>query len=237
MAKCISDDDHPGQVQLVSTTIDPTLDGASESSGFSGVLARARAGDSNALGQLLLWYTNYLTILASTQLDRRLRRRLNPSDIVQEAMLAAHRDFREFRGQSQGEFLGWLRTILIHTLHRSFTAHLKVEKRDVRREVSIDEMSHRLEESAGNLAAMLPGTVQSPSAPMQARERSVELANELGKLKPHYRDVIVFRVLQGLSFEEIAERMDRSAGAVRMLWLRALTAFKSAGEDTDGRSD
>ena len=193
---------------------------------FHELLSRARGGDRAALGQLLQWYGNYLNILANTQLDRRLRRRVNPSDVVQEAMLAAHRDFADFRGDSQGELLSWLRTILIHTLHRTFDKHIKVAKRDIRREVSIHEVSSRLEESATQLASRLPSHVESPSSPMQQREHGVELANQLSELRPNYRDVIVYRILQGMSFDEIAVKMDRSEGAVRMLWLRALEAFK-----------
>ncbi|MCS7471593.1 sigma-70 family RNA polymerase sigma factor [Stieleria sp. ICT_E10.1] len=203
--------------------------GPGDEAGFPKLLANARDGDRDALGQLLQWYANYLNILASTQLDRRLRRRLNPSDIVQEAMLAAHQDFVDFRGTSQGELLCWLRTILIHTLHRSFKRHIKVEKRDIRREVSLEAVNHRLENSACNLAGMLPAGGPSPSSPLQARENAVILADQLSKLKPHYREVIVLRVLQGLSFDEIAKRMDRKCGAVRMLWLRALESFKTTG--------
>ncbi|WP_182865222.1 sigma-70 family RNA polymerase sigma factor [Stieleria mannarensis] len=201
------------------------VDGDTE---FLNLLAHARSGNRDALGQLLQWYSNYLTILASTQLDRRLRRRLNPSDIVQEAMLAAHQDFACFRGTSQGELLCWLRTILIHTLHRSFKKHVKVEKRDIRREVSLESVSQRMDNSACNLAGLLPGRDPSPSAPLQERESAVLLADQLSKLRPHYREVIVLRVLQGLSFDEIAQRMDRNCGAVRMLWLRALESFKTA---------
>lgn len=202
-----------------------------QSEEFLDLLDRARAGQNDALGQLLQWYLNYLTILATTQLDQRLRRRINPSDLVQETMLAAHRDFGDFRGQSQQELLAWLRQILIHTLHRAFAKHVKAGKRDIRREVSIDQISNRLEESACNLAAMLPGRGgDSPSGPMQARESAVELADQLNKLRPQYRDVIVCRVLQGMTFDEIGEQMDRSGGAVRMLWLRALEQFKTRCE-------
>ena len=199
-------------------------------------LTRARQGETEYLGELLQWYGNYLSILASTQLDQRLRRRVNPSDVVQETMLAAHRDFADFRGQSQGELLCWLRTILIHTLHRTSAKHVKVAKRDIRREVSIDEVSNRIEGSATNLAAMLPGRMESPSSPMQQRERCVEAANQLSQLRPQYRDVIVYRVLQGLSFTQIADKMDRTEGAVRMLWLRSLQAYKLRGESLDGES-
>jgi RNA polymerase sigma-70 factor (ECF subfamily) len=38
------------------------------------------------------------------------------------------------------------------------------------------------------------------------------------------------RNLQGLSFEEIAERLDRNAGAVRMLWLRAIARLKESAQ-------
>ena len=201
---------------------------------FTELLSAARSGDRDALGRLLQWYANYLGILASTQLDRRLRRRLNPSDIVQEAMLAAHRDFPAFRGQTQGELLCWLRAILINVLHRSFDRHVKVEKRDIRREISIDEVSIRMEESATKMAALLPAQCDSPSAALRAKERGLELADQLSKLKPDYRDVIVLRIVKGLSFEEIAHEMGRSNGAVRMLWLRALDSFKSQEEETGG---
>ncbi|MEM9646608.1 MAG: sigma-70 family RNA polymerase sigma factor [Planctomycetota bacterium] len=197
---------------------------------FTTLLRHAKAGQTKALGTLLQWYVKYLGLLASTQLDQRLRRRVSPSDIVQETLLAAHRDFNGFRGDSQGELLAWLRQILIHSMHRTIAKHVKAEKRDIRRDVSIDQVSDRLQESACTLANRLPAAVDSPSAAMQREEGTVEFANQLSDLPEHYRDVIVLRVLQGLSFEEIATRMERSSGAVRMLWLRALDSLKTRSE-------
>jgi RNA polymerase sigma-70 factor (ECF subfamily) len=193
---------------------------------FAGLLEVARSGDREALGHLLQWYCNYLNILATTQLDRRLQQRLSPSDLVQDTLLAAQRDFPDFRGKSEREFLGWLRQILINSLHRAIDVHLKAGKRDLRREISLDAMNTALDQSAVNLAAILPAGGPSPSSPIQARERSVALANELSKLPTHYREIIVLRNLQGLSFEDIAARLDKSVGSVRMLWLRAIDKFK-----------
>lgn len=213
-----------------------SLDGQSRvDRDFMKLLHQARAGQASALGSLLQWYVKYLALLASTQLDQRLRRRVSPSDIVQETLLAAHRDFAAFRGESQGELLAWLRQILIHSIHRTIARHVKAEKRDIRRDVSIDQVSDRLEESACNLAQRLPARGDSPSAAMQREESAVEFANRLSELPDHYRDVIVLRVLQSLSFEEIAQRMGRSSGAVRMLWLRALDSLKTqeGGADAD----
>lgn len=190
------------------------------------LLRAARAGQAAALGRLLQVYRNYLTILATTQLDRRLRRRLNPSDLVQDAMLAAHRDFEQFRGRSTGEFVAWLRQILVHCLHHAIEKHLWAKARDVRCEISLEQVGHSLDRSLGNFARLLADPAPSPSEPVRRREDAVAFANTLAKLKPEYRDVIVLRGLQGLSFEEVAARMDRQSGAVRMLWLRALAKLR-----------
>lgn len=194
----------------------------------------ARSGRKEPLGRLLQCYFNYLTVLANTQLDQRLRKRLNPSDLVQETMMAAHRDFGAFRGNSPQELVGWLRQILINVLHGAIAKHVKAGKRDIRREVSIDQVEVSVDRSAANLASILPAKNDSPSAPLHAEERATALADHLAKLSTDYRDVIVLRNLQGLSFEEVAERMGRSAGAVRMLWLRAIDRFKDTYRPVDG---
>jgi RNA polymerase sigma-70 factor (ECF subfamily) len=192
------------------------------------ILALARSGDQERLGKLLEQYRNYLTILAATQLDARLRRRFSPSDLVQEAMLGATRDFAQFRGLTERELLAWLRQILIHCLHHAHEAHIRAGRRDVRREISLDEMA--LDRSAAKLADVLAVDGSSPAAKAAKREKAVEVADLLARLRPDYRDVIVLRNLQGLSFEEIALAMDRKPGAVRMLWLRAIEKFKRLGE-------
>lgn len=190
------------------------------------LLVKARTDEGTVRGELFQLYRNYLTILATTQLDRRLQRRLSPSDLVQETMLAAHRDFPQFRGGSERELLAWLRQILINCLYRAIDVHVKSKRRDIRCEVSIEQISANLDRSAVNFANVLADRGQSPSQPLQERERAVMLANQLAKLRPQYRDVIVLRNLQGLSFDEIAERMEKNAGAVRMLWVRAIEKLR-----------
>jgi len=190
------------------------------------LLEDARSGTSEPLGQLLQCYQNYLTILAATQLSDRLRKRVSPSDVVQEAMLAAHRDFGKFRGQTEPEFLAWLRKVLLNTIHHTVDAHVKAQRRDLRREVSIEQVQKSVDESAANLAQILPDPGPSPSTPVKRHETAVVLANRLAKLRPHYRDVIILRTLQGMSFDEVAKTMERSPGAVRMLWLRAIEKLK-----------
>ncbi|HMC12123.1 MAG TPA: sigma factor, partial [Pirellulaceae bacterium] len=134
--------------------------------GVEMLLSGARDGDEQQLGKLLTLYRNYLTILASTQLDARLRRRFSPSDLVQEAMLGAYRDFPKFRGSSERELLAWLRQILINCLHHAYEAHMRAGRRDVRREVSLDNMNRALDRSAVRLEQGLADRGPSPSEPV-----------------------------------------------------------------------
>jgi len=207
-----------------------TTENPSDSSSIRHLVDKARRGETEPLGQLLQLYRNYLTILATTQLDRRLRRRMSPSDLVQEAMLAAHCDFAKFRGSSERELLAWLRQILINCLHHAMETHLDAKRRDVRREISVEQVSAVLDRSVVQFVQVLADRGPSPSEPLRRRERAVALADQLAKLRAPYRDVIVLRNLQGLTFEEIADRMGRNAGAVRMLWLRAIDKFKQVYE-------
>jgi RNA polymerase sigma-70 factor (ECF subfamily) len=181
-------------------------------------LARARAGDAATLGRLLASYRNYLRLLADTQMGPALRTRVDPSDLVQEALLEAHRDFGHFGGASEPELLAWLRRILARNLLDQARRH-QAQVRDPRREASLEAL---LEESGSGLAAVLAARDPSPSAQASRREQAVLLADALERLAPDYREVIVLRNMQNLPFEEVAQRMGRKPGAVRMLWARAL---------------
>jgi len=215
--------------QFVSSSVTDTSEESREGQADR-LLAEAKGGGEEQLGKLLTLYRNYLTILATTQLDARLRRRISPSDLVQEAMLGAYRDFGKFRGNTERELLAWLRQILINCLHHAYEAHIQAGRRDVRREISLDDMNRAMDHSVIRLAHVLADRGPSPSAPARERERSVALADQLAKLKSDDRDVIVLRNLQGLSFEEVAERMGRKPGAVRMLWRRAIERFRQVYE-------
>jgi len=200
---------------------------ATESQGeVDKLFASAQQGSSSCLGRLLTLYSNYLKLLVSAQLDDRLRVRVSPSDIVQETFFEAHRDFHQFRGQSPGEFVAWLRRILVNNILRVVEQHLQAEKRDVRREVSLEQIGRRLEQSTARLESLLAQQGDSPSGHAQRREQEMLLADALAGLPEDYQQVILLRHIEGLPFDDVARRMDRSAGAVRMLWLRALERLR-----------
>src|SRR6266849_4512407 len=190
------------------------------------LLAAARKGQRECLGTLLELYRNYLKLVARTQIDLHLQAQVNPSDLVQETFLEAYRDFGQFRGSSEAELLGWLRRILVHNLARLVEKHLRAQKRNVRREVSLEQRQKTLEKSAAKVEAALLCHGSSPSAQAQRRELAAILADQLAKLPANYREVIVLRNLEGLAFDEVARRMGRTSGAVRVLWMRALDRLR-----------
>lgn len=199
----------------------------SESITNSHLLREARAGSSDALGQLLQLYENYLRVLLLAQFQSRLKARVSPSDVLQETFYEAHRDFSQFRGLTIPEFLTWIRKILIHNLKRCIDQHVHAARRDVRREIGVDDLAASLEHSAARLDAIVADQASSPTMRVEREEIRVAMTNFIAALPDDYRDVIVLRHFRGLSFEEIGKEMDRSSGATRMLWLRAIKQLQA----------
>jgi RNA polymerase sigma-70 factor (ECF subfamily) len=168
-------------------------------------------------------YRDWLLLLARLQLDRRLQAKVAASDVVQITLLEAGRAFPQFRGGSEAELLAWLRGILAHVLAHEVRRYAGTQQRDPRREVSLEQ---ELAESSARLGGVLAAEQTSPSEAAARHEQSLALADALARLPADYREVIVLRNLEELSHEEVAARMRRGVGAVRMLWVRALARLR-----------
>jgi RNA polymerase sigma-70 factor (ECF subfamily) len=190
------------------------------------LLAEARGGRRESLGRALELNRTYLTLLARTQIDLHLQGRLDASDVVQQTFLDACRDFDHFRGSSPGEWVAWLRKILIFNLARVVQRQVVAQKRSTRREVSLEQQVAVMDRSSGRFETALVGRSNSPSSQAQRSERAARVADQLARLSSDYREVLVLRNLEGLPFSEVAGRMGRSAGAVRILWVRAVDQLR-----------
>lgn len=182
------------------------------------LIDQARRGDETARGALFQLYCNYLRLVARSLIGATLRINLDPSDLVQETFLKAHRDFDQFTGGSERELVSWLRQILVRSLMNQVKHHRR-QARDHRRQQSLEGL---LEQSSLTVEEALAAQVPSPSESASRREQAVLLADAVDRLPPDYREAFVLRTLEHLPFEEIAARMGRSAAAVRMLWARAV---------------
>jgi len=183
----------------------------------------ARTGDPEALGRLLELYRSYLGLLARLQVNRRLQGKVDPADLVQETFLAAHRAWPEFRGTSERELVAWLRTILAARVANLARHYFGTQGRDVRLE---RELAAELDQSSRVLDHGLLAVQNSPSQEASRREQAVLLADTLGQLPEDYREVLILRHLEELTFPEVAERMGRSVDSVKKLWARALDRLR-----------
>jgi RNA polymerase sigma-70 factor (ECF subfamily) len=177
-------------------------------------LSAARAGSQEALGQALEACRRYLLQIAQQELDPALQAKGGASDVVQETFLEAQRDFDHFHGGSDAELRAWLRQLLLHHLYKLARRYRTTQKRAAGREVPLEAA----EQSNGAPVA----ASASPSVQAMAHEQADAVRRALTRLSDDYRQIIVWRYQEHRSFEEIANRMNRSETAVRKLWARAV---------------
>jgi RNA polymerase sigma-70 factor, ECF subfamily len=184
---------------------------------FINLLAAARGGNVQALGFLLQSFQPHLLAIARRGLPGKLRGKCDGADLVQEALLEAHRDFASFDGADSDELRGWLCGILKHSLIDLIRRYRDNHKRSIDREQSL-EPALESGESAGGAIDPSP----TPSSLCVAREGVSALKEALLRLPVDERSAIVLRHFDSLSFEEVGRRLDRSPEAARKLCARAI---------------
>ncbi|HEX7448718.1 MAG TPA: sigma-70 family RNA polymerase sigma factor [Pirellulales bacterium] len=197
---------------------------ASDSMTIEGLLAAARQGDAQQKELLFQACRSYLNLLARTQVRGWLQAKVDASDLVQLTLLEAHRDFDRFAGRSEAEWLAWLRRILAHNTADVVRHYSGAEKRQARREV---RFASAADDSQAAGAPEPIGREPTPSQQLICRDRQLQLAAAIDALPPDYREVIVLRNLERLSFDEVAQRMGRSRPAAQMLWGRAIQKLQA----------
>jgi RNA polymerase sigma-70 factor, ECF subfamily len=168
-------------------------------------------------------YRAYLRLLAHMHLDPRLQGKLDPSDIVQQTLLQAHRGWDQFQGQSEAERVAWLRQILARNLGHAVRDFSR-SRRDVRRECSLEAA---LEESSIKLENWLAAEQSSPSQQAERAEQAVRLANVLATLPEAQREAIVLHYWQAWTLAEISQQLGRTPAAVAGLLHRGLKQLRN----------
>ena len=196
-----------------------------DSRGVDEMIDAARAGDAPTLGLLLGKFENYLHLLARLQVGRRLQGKVDPQDLVQDTFLEAHRHFAAFRGVSEGELVAWLRQILAARAANVVRHFVGTKGRDVRLE---RELAGELDESSRCLDGALVAAQSSPSQQAARRETAVLLADALAQLPDDYRETVILRQIEGLSFTDVASKMGRTEDSVQKLWVRGLAKLREA---------
>lgn len=162
-------------------------------------------------------YRGYLKLAAAIGVDPRLRDKFDASDIVQETLFEAVRDWDRHAGSSEEERLGWLRRILANNLLDA-VKRFRAEKRDARRERSLDES---VQATIGRLGDMIAAPSSTPSVRAMREERDLRIADAVAALPDDQRDAVVLQRWHGWTLAEIGAHLGKSAEAAAGLIFRA----------------
>jgi RNA polymerase sigma-70 factor (ECF subfamily) len=167
-------------------------------------------------------FREYLRVLARLQIDPRLRRKLDPSDVVQETLLRAHENRDQFRGSTDREQAAWLRQILANQLAEALRRYTR-QARDVNRERSLEAA---IEESSARLEQWLAAEQAGPDHRALRDEQLLRLGEALADLPDDQRTAVELRYLQKESVARIAKLLERTEASVSGLLRRGLERLR-----------
>jgi RNA polymerase sigma-70 factor, ECF subfamily len=188
------------------------------------LLQAAESGDDAAGQRLLARHRGRLRQMVAVYLDRRLTARVDPSDVVQEALADAARGLSDYLRERPLPFYPWLRQFAWQRLLQHHRHHIRAQRRSVAREVPWDMALP--DQSAEALADRLVASGTSPSRRMIRDELRRRVQAALDRLAPRDREILVMRHLEEMSAAEIAAILGISEGAVRVRLLRALARLR-----------
>jgi RNA polymerase sigma-70 factor (ECF subfamily) len=204
------------------------------------LLSRARAGETEALGELCALYRNYLRMVVRTGLGPRLRERVELSDVVQEALVEVVRQFPQFTGQNEAALVGWLRRLVGQKLADLGRYHSRAKRAGEATALPLDAPpaggGFRTGEESGRLLDILALSQTSPSQAVSKREQLVLLADAFAGLPESEADVLWLYFAENLSFEAIGQRLDLSRKSIRGIYARGLKHLKRSLEGPPGGS-
>ena len=180
------------------------------------LLADARAGAPGALDRLFTRHRAYLHQLVELRLDPKLRQRVDPSDVVQEAQLEAMRRMEGYLREPGMPFRLWLRQLAQDRMLMMRRRHLGAARRAIGREVALPDRSSLA------LARQLLSRGATPSQWLDQQELAERVRRAMNELPEADREVLLMRTFEGLSFEEVAYMLGIDAAAARKRHGRAL---------------
>lgn len=200
------------------------------------LLRRARDGDQSAAEQLFAKHRDLLRRMVSVRMDGRIVARVDPSDVVQDALAEAARRFSVYLQSDDELFYPWLRKIAWERLVQLHRHHIQAQKRSVEREAHGEfRLSNQ---SAMRLSQCLASSIHTPSAAMMQEEMHTRVREQIEQLSAQDREVLVLRHLEQLPIVEVAAVLEISQAAVQSRYRRALERLHAllTDESTGGQS-
>jgi RNA polymerase sigma-70 factor (ECF subfamily) len=194
------------------------------SSDFQSLLENA-AGNPTAAGKLFDLHRDRLRRMIDLRMDRRVRGRLDPSDVLQEAFVEFAGAISTYVERPDAPFYVWLRCITGRKLHALHRQHLGTRMRDAGREFTLP--SGALPEAdSHSLAAQLLGRLTTPSQAFARAEIQTHIQDALTQLTETDREVLALRHFEQLNNQETAFTLGISEAAASVRFIRALRRLK-----------
>lgn len=190
-----------------------------------GLVARLRDGDERALAELFSRYRERLKRMVEFRLDRRLRGRVDGSDVLQEAYLDAALRLRHYVQKPEMSFFVWLRQITFQRLIDVHRQHLAAQMRDAKQEVSLNHRGPNAATSA-SMAVQLIGQFATPSQVVARAELLDQIEHALEEMDAIDREVLALRHFEELTNNEVAEVLGITKAAASNRYVRALSRLK-----------
>ena len=200
------------------------------------LIERARTGDAVALAELFGLYRKRLWTMVDLRLDRRLRGRVDPSDVLQEAFIDLAKRLPAYRDRDDMPFYLWLRLVTGERLLIFHRQHLDAAIRDVRKEVTI---RHGVipQAASQSIAAGLLGRFTSAASKAIRAEMQARLQDAINDLEEMDREIIVLRNFEEMSNAEAALALGLSPSGASNRYVRALKRLRAAMHDIPGFRD
>ena len=186
---------------------------------------RLAQGDKHALAGLFSVHRERLRKMIHFRIDNRLRHRVDPEDVLQEAFLAAEQRIGSYRDDPDRPVFVWLRLIVAQTLVDVHRRHLGTKMRDANQEVSLRHNGSPGASSA-TLSGHLLGHLTSPSQAAMRAEVAALLEGVLDNMDDLDREVLMLRHFEELSNNEVAEILGIKKSAASNRYVRALQRLK-----------
>jgi RNA polymerase sigma-70 factor (ECF subfamily) len=180
------------------------------------LLDRVRAGDRRARDELFDRHQLYLLSFVGLRLDQKLRSRVDPSDVVQEAHLEALRRLDAYLQQPAMPFRLWLRQLAFDRLLMLRRRHITAAKRALGMEVELPDRSSLL------FAEQMLASGTTPSQRLDREELARRVRLAVARLAEMDREILLMRTFEGLTFEETACLLKIDPAAARKRHGRAL---------------
>jgi RNA polymerase sigma-70 factor, ECF subfamily len=186
---------------------------------------RAANGDQQAWAELYTRHQPRLRSMVAVRMDRRLRGRVDPSDVIQEACLVASKRLAEYAADPAMPFYLWLRWITGQRLLDEHRRHLGTQARGPHRELSLYHGAFP-EATTADLAAHLLGRFSTPSSTTLRIEQKIRLQEALNTLEPIDREILALRHFEELTNGEAALVLNLDKSAASKRYARALLRLK-----------